>query len=286
VKIKSIVLAAIISTLILSAVFSQQQVVKNDYRIEETIGKDSKGRDSRVIRFISPSGKVIKKVSNALNRQGYVYSVSPMADYAIKIDEIEEKTNGAAKVRLTLIDANAKTAWVKTLDVDYVSKSEDEPMSYFLIISDDGDRIVFTRIRGYNDHPDSAYHEIIVYDTIGAELARVGHIPQILDGYQISIAPDGKLVAATLHGGKLFFLDVKTGSYKICMSRGIIDGRKWSASYDFTVQINDKKAIDKAVWISAGIRGDWRKPNDKVPHWSGMISFSDIPDDLSTLFNK
>lgn len=258
------------------------------YRIEETSGKDSKGRESRVIRFISPAGRTVKTLTRPYGSgDRYNYYISPTTGFLIRTEDIAGKEYyGKADVRLSLIDAKARTAWKKTFDVDYVHKGEDDPTPFYIVISEDGSRIAFARVRGYHAHLDSACSEIIVFNRNGNEAARVQKIPQILDGFHVSIAPDGKLVAAELQGGKLFFLDVETAKYKICTRSGIKNGKKWRASYDFTVQIGNRKAINKTVWISTRVIRDLQNPNEIIPNWGGFISFDEIPEDISTFLNK
>jgi len=102
----------------------------------------------------------------------------------------------------------------------------------------------------------------------------------LLNVDEIQMAPDGKIVGATVYRFSkgenrlirhLFFLDVETGRTKVVKAEGEENGKKWSASVD----LRDGKKI--------GLIGGWHHIKTAQ---SAEVSFNEIPDNLSTLFNQ
>lgn len=270
-------LVSIAILLLASPVFSQKQTVKGGYRIEETSGKDSKGRESRVIKFISPSGKVIKRVSikpvflrdspegNLFYRETPVI-VSGTNKYALEVTKVALDGNAIVMTR-TLWNARASRKWQKTWRT-YIHQADgdpnwDEGMSY------DGTRIYVCYKDTVTQKDFIHDYWIIVYDTLGNEKAKVKN-----DGlFDVMIAPDGQVICATTglsdeqrkgyKGPYLFLLDVETGKTKVIKA----EGPGWSVGAG---PLNGRK-VEFSHYEHPG---------------SIVLDFIEIPEDLSSLFKR
>jgi len=274
------------------------------YRIEvakETVQTASYVKTKeKEIRFISPEGKVLKILPYDTWEEKSKIILSPNLRYLIKKDEIvrlsEEEVKKAQEreelfsSRLSLlkfhfINAMGKVKWSKEFVIEGVGDEVFCP--YFLSISGDGSRIVFSKNHSISYYKDKCL--IVVYDTLGNEVISfwlnhyVESKPEIsqdgkIVGAEVYFPPEGSNTSMTVK--HLFFLDVETGRTKFVKA----EGKGWRGY--FILSSTPFPPQNKQVRLG------WQpldKKYDKIPGGGVKtrdIAFDEIPDDLSTLFEQ
>lgn len=131
---------------------------------------------------------------------------------------------------------------------------------------------------------------IEVYKTSGEKRAH-GIFERNITNIQLS--PDGSiaggegLICKKKNSGcikHLFFLDVETGKTKIVKAEGKNDSKKWGAGFSMTRIIKSKTSSLGEVYI--GIGETYIGKHNRLRSWGGFLKFKEIPDDLSSLFNR
>jgi len=271
---------------------------EKDYRIE----KKDEGRDTiQNVRkgslvFFSPDGKVIKKISLDYSVERLEFKEVKISDngkYALYCEVLPknelkmhtedkyimwtgEGLSGWAPYRITFFNNKGKVLWRKTYEVKFAEYAYDVDE----VISGNGERVVLYYSEGVGYMKVKGH--LIVLDTLGKEIVRIDTEDPL---GCIGISNDGKIVGAktskNINGvyiRHLFFLDVETGRTKVVKAEGEGEGEKWKGGFGF---YNNGQI--RLYWIPIG------EKYDKIPGGGEkmkVISFDELPEDLSSLFEK
>lgn len=230
--------------------------------------------EEKEIKFVSPKGKIVKTLPYDKRKDWWRIVIAPTFKYLIKNEDTPAEWGKdslgepikirEAKVKFSYINAKAEKKWSKEFEIIYTMEQaqfhESDVVPYFFMISENGEKIVF--VKNYEYSSELGYQsDIVVYDTLGNEVASVVNIPGIEDSGDLQISPDGKIVGADVWSCKLFFLDVETGRTKVVKAMG----EGWRVS---GFPLNDGK-IELTL--------------HEYPK-SIVLTFDEIPDDLSPFF--
>jgi hypothetical protein len=260
---------------------------ENGYRIEVAEEKLRGGENEEELRFISPEGNVVKAIPYVNWQDRARITVSPDSRYLIQsavLSSGSEEKN--PEVEISFVDAKGEDRWSKSFEVEYMLSQthEGDQMPYFFRVSKDGSAIAF--IRSHDTYKKDWWSDIIVFDTLGNEIASVSHVPPQMEGSpsDFEISPDGKIIGAVVFpqsenesniGRHFFFLDVETGETKLVKA----EGEGWEVWFSLLTQFETEEGVKslpskhvKIWWKIKGKRG------------KTIISFDEIPLDISTLF--
>jgi hypothetical protein len=272
------------------------------YRIEvvvDTVQREPYVKTEQEIRFISPDGKIVKR----------------MEKYWGKLN-ITQKGSGRWITEQRYVESiteNAVLLWTRVYETPYNPEHVEGPVGRrhlytvellnkrgeiilskeFIVyppgamaipywktgISRDGSTIFVY----YRDSLDIFHIEI--YDTTGRKLAGAEYPHEF--NYDMQISPDGKIFGATTFREKgervLFFLDVETGRTKIVRAEGEYNKKNWwRAGADLDHYSLKSGEIRIGVFLLDKPRGI-SKTLKKV-HVN--LTFDEIPDDLSILLQQ
>ncbi|MDH5187151.1 MAG: hypothetical protein OEZ20_04015 [candidate division WOR-3 bacterium] len=290
-SIKNITTATVVTILCLISLIGAQEKGKENqkgYRIEADvfpIGNDQflVKPSVKEIKFVSPEGKIIRTLPFDYMRDCRKIIISPTFTYLLKAEDtpgqLRKDSLGQmeqikeARVEFSYINAKGEKKWKKNFEIIFTlaERDEDDYAPYFIVISKDGSRIVFVKnsIVSYSD----LRSDIIVFDTLGKEVASVYNTYGIYSMAYLKISPDGKIIAAEpvmsrelregYRGSYLFFLDVESERTKVVKAEG--DG--WHAD-GFPLKNN-------RIQLTL----------QEYPK-SFILSFDELPDDLSVLFKQ
>jgi len=278
------------------ALFGASRAPEESYRIE--VVKDTIQKAQRVetipkeIRFISPGGKVVKTIEKSwyktsVREENGVWStevehVENILENAVLLWKCEYKTPydprgrgkpSPVKHNYTVEVLNKKGETVLKKEFQVYPLGMPAIPYWSTGISKDGSTVYVY----YRDSSDVFHVE--VYDTTGKKLTETSYPHEFNADMQIS--PDGKIFGAKTFkkdvGKCLFFLDVETGRTKVVKA----EGKGWRVWFSLLTQIPTSEGYkylpSKYVNIWWKIHGEKGRK---------IISFDEIPDDLSTLFKK
>jgi hypothetical protein len=273
---KKIIMVTIIGLIACFYAQNMGEKPKEGYRIEivvDTLEKKPVPRLSELkeIRFISPEEKVLKSVKTnpiklvSPRYEGYLFyaespfKVSGNKKYALGIENVALEGNWI-KMERVLWNAQGKKKWTKVWKT-YLPEAEGDP-NWDEGISYNGSTV-------YVSYKDSLRNYwLVVYDTLGKELVKVSNKYGFRD---IRIAPDGQIIIA--HTG---------------MSEE--DRQGYTGDYLFFFSVAEaKKKIVKAWgenWSVGGYPLEGGKIELNLCEYPRniILTFDEIPDDLSTLF--
>lgn len=313
---KNLVKVCVGVVVLISSIYAENMGKKQEgYRIEvvvDTVQKKPYVRTQpKEIRFLL-GDKIINKFSIegclAWEALGGEFIISPLPNSPVKWTEIiisptfgylikcEDQPNvwkkdeigtwrkiSEARLRISYINARGEVKWSKDMEISYGmnESDEDEPIPYFVRISKDGSKIVL--VRNYKYSYEFGYQsDIIVYDTLGNEVISVLKTYGIESRNQVKISPDGKLIGAEVwhpEGRHLLFIDVETGRIKIVKA----EGENWKAWYSLSTQIWTPQGYTNLPSRHIKI---WWKVNNNMNSKGTIISFDELPEDLSVLFKQ
>jgi hypothetical protein len=306
---KKIIMVTIIG--LIACFYAQNMGAKpqEGYRIEivvDTLEKKPVLRlsEPKELRFMTPEGKILKSLPYKTRTERLSITISPTHKYLLKKTEIlpvvkdslgQMKRIKEPKVRFSYINAKGQEKWHKEYEVEKLiikvpegSYEGETAMPYFFKISQDGTRIVFVRTRRIYSYEYRS--DVVVFDTLGNEVASVYDTYDIENAGSLKISSDGKIVGADvffppdstqLSMKHFFFLDVETGRTKVVKA----EGEKWDAGFalsDITpLPPSGKVAIGVALYYDSS-----KRPSKIVKQVHKFLTFDEIPNDLLTLFGN